>query len=486
MLEYGIPILVIIFLIVVNGFFVAAEFAIAGASRPRVATMAESGSAAAKHVLHILTHPIEINRYLSTAQVGITLASLGLGMYGEHAVAGWLVPPLEHLGWIGTTAAHTIASIISVAFLTYLHVVLGEMIPKSLALQSASEAAVYLAAAMSFAETLFRPLTAILNWVGNYLLGLMGIAITNAETRLVSTTELSYIVEESSEGGLLEPNEQIFFENVIDFHERTVGQVMTPRTRMVAIPVDVDEETLLKTILEEHHSRYPVYDGDRDHIVGILYVKDLARQLVDPNATFDLQALLRPAVFVPDSLSLDEMLQQFRSRHFQIAIVLDEYGGTAGLVSLEDLAEEIIGEIQDEFDEEVPPFVAIDERTLRVRGDLLLDELTQHYDLNFEEEEAETVGGLIMAQLGHVAEPGERIVYQQTTFEVESMEGLAIATALVYLPETHVTQEGEEQETGDPNPADEATQSRASVPADEPASSAESSDRSRPGLQPDQ
>lgn len=454
MLEFAVPIIVIIILIIVNGFFVAAEFAIAGASRPRVAHLAESGSAAAQRVLDILTNPVEINRYLSTAQVGITLASLGLGMYGEHAVAGWLIGPLEHMGWIGVAAAHTIASVLSVAFLTYLHVVLGEMIPKSLALQSASYTAIRLSATMVFAEQVFRPLTAVLNWIGNGLLRLFGIAISDAETRLVSTSELAYIVEESSEGGLLEPNEQIFFENVIDFHERTVGQVMTPRTRMVAIPADVDEQTLLQTIVEERHSRYPIYDEDRDHIVGILYVKDLARQLLEPTVAFDLQALLRPAIFVPDSLSLDDMLNQFRSRHFQIAIVLDEYGGTAGLVSLEDLAEEIVGEIQDEFDEEVAPFLAIDERTLRVRGDLLLDELTQHYDLDFDEEEAETVGGLIMARLGHVAEPGERVDYHRVGLEVESMEGLAIATALIYLPESHT---GDASDQHDTAPTDETT-----------------------------
>lgn len=455
MLEYAVPILVIFILIIVNGFFVAAEFAIAGASRPRVAHLAEGGSTAAKRVLAILNSPLEINRYLSTAQVGITLASLGLGMYGEHAVAEWLIGPLEHLGWIGVAAAHTIATVLSVAFLTYLHVVLGEMIPKSIALEAASQTAVALSATMAFAEKLFRPLTAILNWIGNWLLSLFGIAITEAEARLVSTTELTYIVEESSEGGLLEPNERIFLENVIDFSDRTVGQVMTPRTRMVALSTDVEEATLLQTVIEERHSRYPVFDGDRDHIVGILYVKDLARQLLlQPTVPFDLHALIRPATFVPESLSLDEMLHQFRSRHFQIAIVLDEYGGTAGLISLEDLAEEIIGEIQDEFDEEVPPFLAIDERTLRVRGDLLLDELTQHYDLDFEEEEAETVGGLIMARLGHVAEPGESVDYHQVSFKVESMEGLAVATALIYLPDTH----------GDDSPAQRDT-----TPTDESA-----------------
>lgn len=436
LLEFGVPIAVILVLILVNGFFVAAEFAVAAASRPRVAQLAESGSASAAHILHILNDPVLINRYLSTAQVGITLASLGLGMYGEHAVAGWLVTPLEYLGWFGLATAHTLATILSVAFLTYLHVVFGEMIPKSIALQSAASTALALSGAMTFTETLFRPFTFILNRIGNFLLRMFGIHIADAEARLVSTTELAYIVEESSEGGLLDPAEQVYLENVIDFQQRTVGQVMTPRTRMGAIAINASREDVLELIFENRHARYPVYQEDRDHIVGILHIKDLARHLLDPAAAFDLLALIRPAVYVPDTLTLDGMLGRFRSEHFQIAVILDEYGGTEGIITMEDLAEEIIGEIQDEHDEEIAPFEQIDSRTLRVRGDLLLDELTQHYDLEFESEEAETVGGLIMNHLGHIAQPGEVVLYHGWRFEVESLDGLAVSTALVTLPST--------------------------------------------------
>ncbi len=438
MTEYVIPILIILFLCLINGFFVAAEFAIAGASRPRVAGLAEAGSASAQRVLHVLHDPQSVNRYLSTAQIGITIASLGLGMYGEHAVAEWLVGPLEHLGWLSTAAAHTIAFVIAVAILTYLHMVLGEMVPKSLALHSATTTAIQLSAAMAITDWIFRPITVVLNWIGNWLLRIIGLPIASAEARLVSTTELSYIVEESSEGGLIDPSEQIFLENVIDFSQRSVSQVLTPRTRMAALTVDADRMTTLALICEEHHSRYPVYEVDRDHIIGILHVKDVARHLLTNDQAWDLRALLRPAVFVPESTSLDDMLAQFRSQHFQIAIVMDEYGGTAGIVTLEDLAEEIVGEIQDEFDEELPPFVALDDHTLRVRGDLILDELTQHYDLDFEIEEAEdteTVGGLIMSILGHVAQPGDEAVLQNVRFVVEAVDGLAVSTALVYLPE---------------------------------------------------
>jgi CBS domain containing-hemolysin-like protein len=213
---------------------------------------------------------------------------------------------------------------------------------------------------------------------------------------------------------------------------------MTPRTRMAALPVNAGRTATLTLICEERHSRYPVYEEDRDNILGILHVKEVARRLLTGDAEWDLRSMLRPAIFVPEAISLAEMLAQFRAQHFQVAVVVDEYGGTAGIVTLEDLAEEIIGEIQDEFDEELPPFVALDDHTLRVRGDLLLDELSQHYDLDFDieqAEEAETVGGLIMSLLDHVAQPGDEATAQNVRFVVEAVDGLAISTALIYLPE---------------------------------------------------
>lgn len=441
MAEVLTPIIVIIILILINGFFVAAEFAIAAAPRTRVAQMAESGSKGAAHILEVLHSPKHINRYLSTAQVGITIASLGLGMYGEHAVAGWLLGPLERFGFLGAAAAHTIATVVSVSLLTYLHVVLGEMAPKSMALQSAARAAVMLSPAMRAAEFIFRPLTAVLNALGNGVLRLAGIPMADEKAKLLSTDELAYIVEESSEGGLLDATEQLFLENALDFQERTVSQVMTPRTRMVAIPVDAGLEEALNLIVSHPHSRYPVYEKNRDEVAGVLYAKDLARYVVQTDAGgeeaapgFDLTALMRPAVFVPESLPLDDMLVRFRKEHIQIAVVVDEYGGVAGVITLEDLAEELIGEIQDEFDRELPPMEVIDDHTLRVRGDLLLDELNQHYDLDFEEEDVDTVGGLVMARLGHIARPGESVTVDGVRFKVETVEGLAVRTLIVRLP----------------------------------------------------
>lgn len=441
----AVPLLIIFLLIVVNGFFVAAEFAIAAAPRARVAQMAEEGSTAARRVLEILRHPELLNRYISTAQVGITIASLGLGMYGEHVLAEWLLAPLEQWGWLGSAAAHTIATILAVTLLTYFHVVIGEMVPKSLALQAADQTAVRLSDLMTMADRLFRPLTVVLNRIGNWLLGRLGIDSEHT-IRVISSAELEYILEESTEGGLLDPTEQVYLENVLDFSERTIGQVMTPRTRMAALPADASLAAVMAILRAHHHSRYPIYETDRDHVIGILHIKDLARYLQrkgvpEATRTFALRSLIRPVIFAPETLSLEQMLDRFRQEHVQVAIAVDEFGGTAGLVTMEDLIEEIIGEIQDEFDTEIPPFSEIGPQLLRVRGDLLLDELNQHYALKLYNEEVDTVGGLIMTALGHLAQPGERVTYDQVRFEVESMEGLAVKTALLYLPTTVDSQE---------------------------------------------
>lgn len=443
------PLFIILALILINGIFVAAEFAVAGANHTRVDQMAEAGSKSAQQIAMILRNSTLINRYLSTAQVGITLASLGLGMYAEPTLAAWFYTLFAKPGWLSVATSHTVASVVGVIFLTGLHVVLGEMAPKSFALQSADTMAVRLIGFMTFAGRLFLPLTSFLTWSGETLLRWIGVPPVDAATNVVSSVELAYIVEESAESGLLEPKEQVYLENVLDFHDRIIGQVMTPRTRMQALPVDATEAEVRELIKEHRYSRYPVYAEDRDHILGILHIKDLARRFVAvheelDNTEFHLATLVRSAVFAPDTLPLEQMLIRFRREHIQIAIVVDEFGGTAGLITLEDLVEELIGEIQDESDQELPPFEEIAERTLRVRGDLLLGELNQHYGLALEHEEAETVGGLIMALLGHVSEPGEHVTYMDVDFEVDSMEGLAVTTALVHLPETTQRDQAEE------------------------------------------
>jgi CBS domain containing-hemolysin-like protein len=441
MSEVLVPLAIIAFLILLNGLFVAAEFSIVVVPRTRLAQSAEGGSGAARRILEILGDPGRQNLYLATAQIGITIASLGLGMYGEHVVAEWLANPLEriaHTTALSETLAHTIATIVSIGLLTYLHVVLGEMVPKSLSIQYSEATVLRLDGPMRVVQRIFQPVVVLLNGIGNGVVRLLGIPPADAHARLFSADELEFLVEESAERGLMDPEEQLYIENIFDLRERTVGQVMTPRNHIVGIAASADETTVLRQVCEGRHSRYPIYEQDLDEISGVLHLKTLARQQAGQEAgeSFQLRQLLRPALFVPESLPLDQMLLRFRREHNPIAIVIDEFGGTAGLVTLEDVIEEVVGEILDEFDLERPPLEEVEEGLVRCRGDLLVDELNQLCDLALEHPEADTIGGLVMALLGRLAEVGDRVQLDQVAFEVEDVEGLAIQTVLVHLPES--------------------------------------------------
>ena len=436
MSEYLLPLAVISLLILLNALFVAAEFSIVAAPKTRLVQAAERGSQPARHVLAILSNPNSQNRYLATAQIGITIASLGLGMYGEHTFADWLVQPLSSLGALSEALAHTLATVLAVGLLTYVHVVLGEMVPKSLAIHYAETTVLRLDRTMRFIGKLFSPIIWLFNGIGNMVVHAMGIRAAGAEARLFSAEELEYLVDESAEVGLVKPGEQLFIENIFDLRERTVGRIMTPRNHIVGLPLTATEEETLAFVCEERHSRYPIYENDLDQIAGMLHVKTLARQQANRDRQpFDLRQLVRPVAYVPESLPLDQMLIRFRRERRQLVIVLDEYGGTAGLITLEDVVEEVVGEILDEFDQEIPPLERLSPTLARVRGDLLIDEVNQLLELGIEHPEVDTVGGLVMSELGRVAQPGDRATVGDVTLEVEAVEGLAVQTVLIHLPE---------------------------------------------------
>lgn len=451
-----IPIGVISLLILFNGIFVAAEFALIAAPPTRLIQSAEGGSHLAEQVLAVLSDTNRQNRYLATAQIGITVVSLGLGMYGEHILAEWLFQALEKYTALAEQLAHTIAIFLAVVLLTYLHVVLGEMVAKSLALQYSESTALRLILPMTIIQRIFNPVISLLNGLGNVITRLIGVPPAEQISRLFSPDELEIIVEESYEGGLIESSQQLFIENIFDLRYRTVGQVMTPRTRIVGISVEQSEEEVLQTICEMAHSRYPIYEGDLEQIIGLLHIKDLSRHRLHPEEDFDLRAFAqrRPVSFVPISLPLSQMLVRFRTEQISLAVIVDEFGGTAGIVTLEDLIEEVIGEIQDEFDMEDLPFEQLDPRQLRVKGSLLLAELNQHFDLKLEYPDIYTVGGLIMSALGSIPEVGDEAEVDGLVFTVEAVDGRAVETARVFLPETEQEDDDEQAETDAGNTED--------------------------------
>jgi len=439
-MDVVIPIAIIAALILLNGIFVAAEFALIAVPPTRLTQSAAAGSRLAAQVLAVLRDTDQQNRYLATAQIGITIVSLGLGMYGEHILADWLLIPLQRYTILAEPIAHTIASVLAVAALTYLHVVLGEMVAKSLALQFAEATALRLILPMTLMQRTFSPVISLLNGLGNAVTRLLGVHPAERFSRLFSPDELEIIVEESYAGGLIEPSQQLFIENIFDLKERSVGQVMTPRTRVVGVSVDQSEEEVLQIVCATLHSRYPIYDGSLEQILGMLHIKDLARYRVDSEGGFDLRrfAQQRPVPFVPDTVPLDRMLARFRRERISLAVVVDEFGGTAGMITLEDLVEEGVGEIQDEFDTEEIPFERIDERRMRVQGALLLDELNQHFDLKLQDAEVDTVGGLIMSRLGQIPATGDQVTVDGILFVVESVEGRAVQNVCITLPEPAV------------------------------------------------
>lgn len=433
-----IPSLVIIVLVLLNGLFVAAEFAIIGVRPTQIEQLANQGQPVARDVLSILDSPQEQNKYIATAQLGITIASLGLGMYGETQLSHFIEPYLAlGLGRLPDEAIiYTIGYIVSVSVLTYLHVVIGEMIPKSLALSTPVRMALFVDRPMRFSETLFALPVAVLNGIGNMLLRLFRIPPAEGHARLHSPEELDLIVAESAEGGLLNEGEEEMIHNIFSFSERQVNQVMTPRRKVKAIAHDTPLPDLLTLVAESQHSRFPVYEDNLDHIIGTLLMKDLVYQQLRMKGKFDIRLLLRPALTVPESYPVEKLLAAFKRQRVHMAIVLDEFGGTAGIVTLEDLVEEVVGEVRDEFDLESEPLVEIGPGVLEVAGHYLLDDLEEYVYLGREDDlpDVETVGGLIMTELGRPPRQDDRVTYNDIHFTVLAVDGLAVARARIEYP----------------------------------------------------
>jgi CBS domain containing-hemolysin-like protein len=432
------PLSVIILLVLLNGLFVAGEFAIIGVRPSRIDELVDDGNNRAKAVQKILDSNRRQDSYIATAQLGITIASLGLGMYGEPQIAHFIEPYLARLVGIEPTPliVHTLATLIALGFLTYLHVVVGEMVPKSLALAAAERAVLALVVPMRVAQAVLQIPVRILNSIGRGLLRVLGIPPATGHARLHSSEELELIVAESAEGGLLNEGEEEMILNIFDFSDRQVGQVMTPRRKVQAIPHDTPLEELRQILAASSFSRFPVYEEDLDHVVGILHLKDLVRYELHQHGPFDIDLLLRGAPAVPESQPVEELLAAFKRERLHMAIVLDEFGGMAGIVTLEDLIEEIVGEVRDEFDLEREPIVEIRPGELEVSGAFLLDDLADYVYLGEEEElpDVETVGGLIVTRLGRPPHASDEVKVNEVSLTVLDVDGRAVARARIVFP----------------------------------------------------
>ncbi|MEX2540623.1 MAG: hemolysin family protein [Trueperaceae bacterium] len=432
MREVGFPLLVVALLIILNGVFVAAEFATVAASGRRLAQGDGGRTWTVRYVRRVLSSAASRDRYIAIAQLGITLATIGLGMYGEPSIAAWIYGPIEGLFGIGEGLAHTAGTVVAVVVLTYFHVVVGEMIPKAIALQAPERTAVGVARVMHLTGMLFYPLVALLNAVATALLRLLRIPVSG-ESRHYSSAELVHLIQESHEEGAVSEEEQRLIRNILDFGERQVRQVMVPRVRLRALPIDAGWEEAGRFLAEYRFTRYPVYRGHLDRVVGILHVKDFIRHDA-AGEPVDLRALVRRVPRIPETLPIENLLESFRRLHVHMAIVVDEYGGTSGIVTLDDLLEEVVGEVDDEFGEPQPPEVEpLRDGRFLVDGALPLHRFNEHFGTALEAEESTTVAGFILERLKRVPVTDDEVTTETLILRVQEIEGQAIRRLLVEI-----------------------------------------------------
>ena len=426
--ELLVPFAVIAALAVANGLFVAAEFAIVGAPRANVEHQAAQGGRLAARVARILADPRRLDRYIATTQVGISAASLGLGMYGERVLAEhievWLAP-LDTMGWV---ASHAVASGIAVGFLTYIHIVIGEMVPKGLALQSALRTSLYVSPIIEALELAFLPLVWVLNAAGNGLLALIGIKRTENEAERYHTSEeLQFIIEESHESGLLRGESGRILRELFEFGNLTAGEVMVPRVRLVGIRAGTSIDDVQEIIRTAPHTRYPVYTGDLDHIAGSVHIKALLRHFVAGRPVTARDA--RPVPHIPATMAMDDVLAAMRRHSAQMAVVMDEHGGTAGLVTIEDLFEEVVGEIEE--GRERAPIARESDGRLLVRGTVRLKDVGEAFGITLEHADVQSVSGLVLTELGRPAAVHDVVIWNNVRVEVKSTAGLGVGDAII-------------------------------------------------------
>ena len=429
------PSAIVLLLLALNALFVAAEFAIVGVSRPVVERRAADGEWRARLVARVLRDAGEQDRFIATAQLGITLASLGLGMYGEHLLAEWLAERLDMLGAARWIAAHTLGSVLAVTILTYLHIVIGEMVPKSIALQHAERTVLWIAPVMRLIQLVVLPFVIVLNGIGNGVLRSVGVRRDRQQDEHYRTPEeLAYLVYESQQSGLLRSEQAQIVAELLDFGDLTAGEIMVPRVRVAAIPLGADADAMRAMLREHPHTRYPVYDGTIDRIVGMLHVKDMLAFL--PTCERLGVQNVRPVPHLPMTATVEQVMTALRRGRAQMAVVMDEHGGTAGILTVEDLFEEVVGDVGDEAS--VPELRRDADGRVRAAGVTRLEILGDALGVDLENEDVDTVSGLVLSLLGRPPLVGDEVTFRAIRLKVTSVQGNGVAEASATLIEPSV------------------------------------------------
>ena len=419
----------IVVLVLLNGIFSATEIALVTIRRSRLQQLADEGNGGAIRVQRLKENP---GRFLAVIQVGITFLGFLASAFAAVSLVDGMQEALDDLG-LPVGVASTLALVVVTGVLTLFTIVFGELVPKQIGLAHSERVAFTFSRLIEVLGRLFAPLVAFLTIVTRSISRLFRADVTADER--ISSEELRLIIEQGGEQGVLEAEEEQMIHAVIELGEQRVHEVMVPRTDMVTLSGTVTFEEAIETIVAEGHSRIPVYEESIDEIVGILYAKDLLPFLVRSNGDRpELRTLLRTPVFVPESMTVDDLLHELQRRKVHLAIVLDEYGGTAGLVTIEDLIEEIVGEIQDEYDVEEPMIVRLSDDEVRVDGRAAVDDLQDLFDTTFgleDEDEYDTVGGLIYHRIGGIPKPGDEVRVDGLLLTVESTDGRRVGKVLV-------------------------------------------------------
>lgn len=340
--EILITLLIITVLLLLNALFVAAEFAIIGIPKVLAEKLAGQGKKTAKRISTILSSSKLQDLYITTAQLGITLASLGLGMYGEHAVADWIYELMKRYNFDSMIAAHSIATIISIVILTYLHIVIGEMVPKSLALKYVESTALFVTPLMAWIQLIFYPFIFVLNFIGNGLLKLFGVDRQAEQNGNYHTPEeIQYIVQESLESGIIEPESASMLSEILEFGTLTAKELMVPRVKISALPLNATYQDMIEKVYVNSHTRYPVYKDTLDNIIGMIHIKDILKLLENKSSLTEDN--IRKVIYAPDTIFVDKLFALMRKERTQIVIISDEYGGTDGLITIDDIFAEVVG-----------------------------------------------------------------------------------------------------------------------------------------------
>ncbi len=439
-----INIFIILFLLFVNGFFVAAEFSLVKVRKTRLEQLCNEGNTNAKRALKLVN---DVNKMLAAAQLGVTIASIALGWVAESTIVQ-LIEPVFKLFFAAHSVitAHAVAVPISFVLVTYFHVLLGEQLPKCISLRHPETLALLISTPMDAFITIFKPFVWLLEVSGNKIL--TACHANSEDASLVhSTEELDMLVDASYNEGVLNETEAEMLHNMFKFSDLMAKQVMIPRTDMVCIPNDISYDELNKVALENQYTRYPVYEENIDKILGFIHVKDLY-SLAMTKENYSMDKIIRPLILVPETMTLDNLVIEFKKRHIQMAVVIDEFGGTSGLITLEDVLEEIIGDVQDEFDEDVEADIKeIGENTYLANGMMRIDELVKFFDLKealFEEDDVDTIAGLVVKLIGRIASVGDSVSFNGLTFTVTEIDGARITKLQIYkepIVETEISEE---------------------------------------------